>query len=327
MKKILLIIIVALYSINAKSQETQCFTATVVGSNIEFKLTAFQGNFQLQAADMYFTVPASMTMAEIRTTTTLGGVSYNLTFVPQGANEYFFSVVTLGASGLNITNVPSTIGTIPFSGSAGAITLGDITVNKVGSMTTLPPSCSGPLPTELLSFKGNKKGAVSQIQWEATNEKNIVNYIVERSSDGRNFHPLGFTKPKSFNATEKVAYDFIDDSPAIGINYYRLLSKGFGKDEKYSKVISLDFGLGLSGRVYPNPLDTDLTVELDIEDNVGTVDINIYDLTGKQILSKKIQNSDRRVNMTLPTADLPPGTYLVKVKVGTFNWERQITKM
>jgi Secretion system C-terminal sorting domain len=267
---------------------------------------------------------------------TVDAATFTLLGVGNGGGSLSGNVLTF-----NLTD-PDPNPTIT-SASSGGFLMGTVTVTSLGVpifslMATevslgggggidMPSVCDVVLPTELLSFKGNKKGAVSQIQWEATNEKNIVNYIVERSSDGRNFHPLGFTKPKSFNATEKVAYDFIDDSPAIGINYYRLLSKGFGKDEKYSKVISLDFGLGLSGRVYPNPLDTDLTVELDIEDNVGTVDINIYDLTGKQILSKKIQNSDRRVNMTLPTADLPPGSYLVKVKVGSFNWERQITKM
>jgi hypothetical protein len=183
------------------------------------------------------------------------------------------------------------------------------------------------LPTELLTFKGIKKGKTSQLQWEATNEKNLVNYIVERSVDGKNFHPIGFNKPKSFNATEKVAYDFIDDSPEIGINYYRLLSKGLGKDEKYSKVISLDFGLGVSGRVFPNPLDGDLTVELDIEENSGDVEVGVYDVVGKQVLSKKMQNSDRRINFSMPTTDLPPGAYIIKIKVGSTYWERKLTKL
>jgi Secretion system C-terminal sorting domain len=327
MKKILIIICTVVCSFQAISQ-TQCLIANVVSGNIRFEIVADGGTFPLQSAQIRFTSTTPINVSAV--VKSLEGNGYATTFTnPGGGTTYFFSVVTATMPSVTINSAATIIGTVPYTGSTvGALPKINSAVFKSATESvSQTPSCDVVLPTELLSFKGNKKGAVSQVQWEATNEKNIVNYIVERSSDGRNFHPLGFTKPKSFNATEKVAYDFIDDSPAIGINYYRLLSKGFGKDEKYSKVISLDFGLGLSGRVYPNPLDTDLTVELDIEDNVGTVDINIYDLTGKQILSKKIQNSDRRVNMTLPTADLPPGTYLVKVKVGTFNWERQITKM
>jgi Secretion system C-terminal sorting domain len=324
MKKILLILFVAVsYAVSA---QTECSGVVLNGNNeVSIDLKAVGSDFILGSGQVNFssTMPLNMTLVSSL-------ANYNVQLFDRGSGNYRITFLN-NTPNLNIsTTLPTNLATISFVSTLGVPTkINALIYQFISSMQVAvgSSSCSSVLPTELLSFKGNKKGAVSQIQWEATNEKNIVNYIVERSSDGRNFHPLGFTKPKSFNAAEKVAYDFIDDSPAIGINYYRLLSKGFGKDEKYSKVISLDFGLGLSGRVYPNPLDTDLTVELDIEDNVGTVDINIYDLTGKQILSKKIQNSDRRVNMTLPTADLPPGTYLVKVKVGTFNWERQITKM
>jgi Secretion system C-terminal sorting domain len=327
MKKILLIIIVALCSINAKSQ-THCFKTTIVGNNIEFSISADQGNFQLLAAGIYFTLPATMTLVDGTATTTL--LNYFPSFVAQGGNEYYFSIVNPSATYTTMTTTATIIGTVPFTGAAGAITTCAsppcIAVNKVGSMLDLAPFCTV-LPTELLSFKGDRKGKVSQLQWEATNEKNLVSYIVERSNDGKNFHPLGFTKPKSFNALEKVAYDFIDDSPEIGINYYRLLSKGTGKDEKYSKVISLDFGLGLSGRAFPNPLDGDLSVELDIEENSGEVTVGVYDVVGKQVLSKKLQNSDRRINFVMPTTELPPGVYVIKVKVGNTLWERKLTKM
>jgi Secretion system C-terminal sorting domain len=328
MKKILIMLIVVC-SFQAISQ-TQCLTVKVDGSNkVSFNLTADAGTFMLQTAQIYFT---STQKIDVGTVVNSLGSNYFANCTDQGSNSYYFSVVSLAPS-QTIGASPVNLGTVSFDGTIGTVTKTSSAVFKPavpgpgGEAVMQTATCDAVLPTELITFKGNKKGTVSQLQWEATNEKNLVNYIVERSTDGRNFRPLGFTKPKSFNATEKVAYDFIDDSPEIGINYYRLLSKGLGKDEKYSKVISLDFGLGLSGKVFPNPLDSDLTIELDIEDNTGNVDISIYDVVGKQILNKKIQNSDRRVNMTLPTADLPPGSYLVKVKVGTFNWERQITKM
>jgi Secretion system C-terminal sorting domain len=301
--------------------------ATLVGSNIEVTIQETNSTpFNLGTSDFMLSLDAALVytigMAPMVNSTTSLVSPFLVDVIEISPGDLGVSI--LHNSGTkSIGAAPVLIARIPVTGS-GAISISGANIFNSAQVAIAPGTV---LPTELLTFKGNKKGAVSQLQWEATNEKNLVNYIVERSTDGRNFRPLGFTKPKSFNATEKVAYDFIDDSPEIGINYYRLLSKGFGKDEKYSKVISLDFGLGLSGRVFPNPLDTDLTIELDIEDNTGNVDISIYDVVGKQILSKKIQNSDRRVNMTLPTADLPPGTYLVKVKVGSFNWERQITKM
>jgi hypothetical protein len=225
---------------------------------------------------------------------------------------------------------------IPVLGGSGApsLIMGGSTIiyNNASTPLIIPaavPSgnCSAILPVDLLSFKANKKTSkTSLLQWETASEKNIVNYIIERSDDGRNFHAIGFIKPKAGSANEKTAYDFLDEQPEMGLNYYRLLSKGFGKDEKYSKVVSLDFGLGLIGRAYPNPIDGDITIDLDIEGNSGEVLISMFDIVGKQVLTKKVQNTDRRVNFTMPTSDLVPGIYLIRVSVGGFKWEHKITK-
>ena len=219
----------------------------------------------------------------------------------------------------------------PFTASGGIGGSFFAEVNGFLDITNSPTSYSSNannivLPVELLSFKGIKKGKNSQLQWETVNEKNLVNYIIERSTDGSYFEAIGFEKPKATNYGEKVAYQFMDERPAMGVNYYRLLSKGLGKDEKYSKIVSLDFGLGLSGTAFPNPIASEVSIALDIESSVGDVLVDLYDITGKQVLSKKFQNTDRRVNINLPTNDLAPGMYLIRVKVGTYTWEHKIMK-
>ena len=307
---------------------------TVNGTNLEVKMKETTGtSFQLGTSDIFIN-PNGLTLS-VAGTSPLPN-PYVVDIIPSGANTGV-SILHNITGGQIIGSIEQLIVSIPITGGSGTpilITGGMTNIfNNAGTPVLIPSADpSGicaliPLPVELLSFKGIKKGKTSQLQWETSNEKNLVNYIIERSPDGRNFHPVGFTKPRSTSANEKVAYDFVDDQPEMGINYYRLLSKGVGKDEKYSKVISLDFGLGLSGRVYPNPLDGELSIDLDIESNTGEVEVGIYDVVGKQVLSKKFQNNDRRVNMTLPTSDLAPGSYFVKVKVGSYNWERQITKM
>lgn len=301
--------------------------ATLVGSNIEVTIQETNATpFNLGTSDFMLSLDAALVytigMAPMVNSTTSLVSPFQVDVIEISPGELGVSILHNSAI-KSIGAAPVLIASIPVTGS-GAISISGANIFNSAQVAIAPGVV---LPTELLSFKGNRKGKVSQLQWEATGEKNLVNYIVERSADGKNFHPLGFTKPKSFNATEKVAYDFIDESPEMGINYYRLLSKGTGKDEKYSKVISLDFGLGLSGRVFPNPLDGDLTVELDIEGNSGDVEVGVYDVVGKQVLSKKMPNSDRRINFSMPTTDLPPGAYIIKIKVGTTYWERKLTKM
>jgi Secretion system C-terminal sorting domain len=323
MKNILLILFAV--TSNFLSAQTECSAVSMSSNQVSIDLQAVGSNFILGAGQVNFssTQPLSVTLSSSL-------ADYNVTLVDRGSGNYRITFFNNSPVKVITTTASTNLATINFSSTVGLATKTTASIFQFdGSSQILlgSTSCSIVLPVELLTFKGIKKGAVSQLQWEATGEKNLVNYIIERSTDGRNFHPVGFTKPRSTNATEKVAYDFVDDQPDMGVNYYRLLSKGLGKDEKFSKVISLDFGIGLSGRAYPNPLDGDLSIDLDIESNSGTVDVGIYDVVGKQILSRKIENNDRRINMTLPTADLAPGSYIVKVKVGTFNWERKITKM
>jgi trimeric autotransporter adhesin len=184
------------------------------------------------------------------------------------------------------------------------------------------------LPVELLSFKAEKKADKTLVQWETVQEKNLSNYIVERSDDGRNFKPIGFEKPKAKNETEKAAYSFLDDSPEIGINYYRLQSKGVRKEDfKYSKIVSLDFGLGIKAKTFPNPFTAELNVEIDIEQGVkGEVTVDMFDTSGKQVLTKKLNAEGRKLNFDVPTEGLVPGSYVIRIKNGSYTWQHKITK-
>jgi Secretion system C-terminal sorting domain len=184
------------------------------------------------------------------------------------------------------------------------------------------------LPVELLSFKADKKADKTLVQWETVQEKNLSNYIVERSDDGRNFKPIGFEKPKAKNETEKAAYSFLDDRPEIGINYYRLQSKGIRKEDfKYSKIVSVDFGLGIKAKTFPNPFTAELNVEIDIEQGVkGEVTVDMFDTSGKQVLTKKLNAEGRKLNFDVPTEGLVPGSYVIRIKNGSYTWQHKITK-
>lgn len=183
------------------------------------------------------------------------------------------------------------------------------------------------LPVELLSFKADKKGNKSAIKWETVNEKNIELFIVERSDDGNNFRELGYRNPKGAQFDKKENYEYFDETPNMGINYYRLQSKGIGKEVKYSKVVSVDFGLGLKGKAYPNPFVEALSVEIDIEQGVkGEVIIDVFDTLGKQVLTKKINAEGRKLNFELPTEELIAGNYVLRVKNGASTWQHKITK-
>lgn len=183
------------------------------------------------------------------------------------------------------------------------------------------------LPVELLSFKADKSGDKTAVQWETFGENNLAYYVVQRSKDGSSFKSIEYQKPKSRKMDEKVTYNYLDEKPELGINYYRLQINDINEKATYSKVVSVDFGTDLKGRTYPNPFSHELSIEIDIKQNVrGNVLIELFDISGKLMIAKNVLAEGRNFSFNLPAEDLTPGTYMIRLTNGSFVWHNKITK-
>ena len=277
-------------------------------------------------------------------TTTIPGVAVggNGPFPNASSDPNNTIYVMIGGWSSYTSNVDNLVMSIPLSGGSGTCSfIGIASYSYIGNDGNFYVEAGGQavqqniineannivLPVELLSFTANKKGEASSLTWETLGEKNLAAYVIERGTDGVNFEEIGFEKPKAKTAEEKAAYEYLDERPGIGINYYRLQSKGTGKEVKYSKVVSLDFGLGLKAKAFPNPFAAELNIEIDVEQGVkGDVVVDMFDASGKQVLTKKINAEGRKLNVAVPTEGLTPGNYIVRVKNGSYTWQYKISK-
>lgn len=66
--------------------------------------------------------------------------------------------------------------------------------------------------------------------------------------------------------------------------------------------------------IFPNPVDNQLTVKIN-EQTVGSVDTEIYNMSGKMILMKKYSSNSFQINLS----NLKKGMYLLKIKDGEGN--------
>ena len=329
MKKIFFTLIF-MYSYIVYAQSKVCVSVSLVGTNIEVSIRETNNTpFLLGVSDIYVNT---------------GGLGYTYLSNPivvKNVNSGLPSAYSVDVFGLspdllaiNIQNnntsfsIGSTsllVVSIPISGSG---TPSILFPNNIYSTTSakITEYCEI-LSVELISFNDEKKGEKVAIQWDSHNEKGLLHYAVERSSDGMNFKTIDIEKPIAKNETEKVAYSFIDEKPELGINYYRLQIKDLNGNMKYSKVASVDFGSKMKARTYPNPFSTDLSIEIDIEKNIkGDVVIDLLDMTGKIVQTKKMVAEGRKVSFNLLTVDLTPGTYVIRMKNGNDTWQQKITK-
>ena len=124
-------------------------------------------------------------------------------------------------------------------------------------------------------------------------------FSIERSSDGKTFEVVGvLNKP----AIEKQ-FQWTDEAPLKGKNYYRLRYSYKAGESLYSQTIQSIPAGSVSYKFYPNPVDHILIVRSE-----SPIDVQISDANGR------IRISHNRVQgiYTINVSSLEKGIYLIR---------------
>lgn len=176
------------------------------------------------------------------------------------------------------------------------------------SMTQGAPNGSGSLalPVEWLSFDAALVDQNVHLSWSTAAEENNRGFYVERSQDAELWEELAFVE--GAGTTEEIRdYSFIDRTPSIGYNYYRIRQEDFNGDTDYSDIREtiLDPGVFADAlKVFPNPT-TDI---LNISPFIGTY--AIMDLQGRVLQRAQLNGTWTEI----PVSDFAQGTYLLELR-------------
>ncbi len=163
-----------------------------------------------------------------------------------------------------------------------------------------------PLPVNILSFNAQAlKNKTVQLTWNVAAEVDVREYVVERSNDNRNWSAIGSVK-----ASQKSAYDFNDNSPASGVNYYRLAIKDLNAAVAFSDIRRVNFSVKGNMALYPNPANDVLFVSGTDDKNVV---VSIYNEVG-QIVNTLSSNGENIRTGGIDVSQLLPGAYSIQVK-------------
>ena len=174
------------------------------------------------------------------------------------------------------------------------------------------------LPLSLLNFEAKAlDNQHVKLNWQTSDEKNVAQFEIERSLDGKIFETLGTVKAK--NALQNV-YDFTDDltkkDPSVktpfSTLFYRLKSVNSDATTEFSPIRAVEFNA--SKRVFsifPNPTNSDLTVQT--MDYKGSVLIEIFNVSGQKMKEEQRQVIDNQSIIVFTTTDLPNGLYSMRL--------------
>ena len=171
------------------------------------------------------------------------------------------------------------------------------------------------LPVSWLNISAKKVSAYNLIEWKTANEINNDHYVIERSENNIEFNSIGEIA-SSPNSNSAKNYSFIDKDLLNGVKiiYYRIKQVDHDGASTFSKVVSVQTNDIVSPIVaFPNPFNKDL--QLTLNTNAKEVSVIVFDLSGREVYSKKITTEvNAKVNLT-ELNKLENGFYIMNVLI------------
>lgn len=168
----------------------------------------------------------------------------------------------------------------------------------------------GTLPVTMQYFlaKPQDPKTVSLV-WRTDNEIDNDKFEIERSHNGYIFEKIGEVSGRG-TVNGNSDYQFKDENPLEGMNYYRLKQIDHDGQFTYSEVRIVQVSEVETIHLYPNPANKEFTIKVFGE---GPASLQVTNALGQVVLIKNIQLEEVSV-VNIET--LPEGIYVLKITTG-----------
>jgi len=173
--------------------------------------------------------------------------------------------------------------------------------NPYTSLAVVAVEPSLVLPVQLLNFNCTSMDNGIKLYWSTATESNSSHYTIERSSDGMKFGPYADV-PAAGNAETQQNYTYVDESPMLGTNYYRLTETDLDGSVHTYFVTFCDNNKAPVNQIYPNPSQGNFTLALGASAFGQT--LIITDMLGRQVFTQQFPANEN------------PDTYSINLPVG-----------
>ncbi|HLG39494.1 MAG TPA: T9SS type A sorting domain-containing protein, partial [Chitinophagaceae bacterium] len=199
-------------------------------------------------------------------------------------------------------------GALTGDASAGSVIWTDVTSFSPFALAALVGSNS-PLPVMFYEVKAFQKNNGIQVEWTNLTERDLMNYIVERSSNGQDYIAINQQQPRS-NLSDKESYSAFDAVPSSDVNYYRIKAFEISGKIIYSKVMKVETGKSIQGfALYPNPVrGSQVSVSISVKQ--GQYRVKVLNTAGQEVYSMRLNHQGGSMTQTIDLpSNIKPGVY------------------
>jgi hypothetical protein len=240
------------------------------------------------------------------------------------------------AAALTVANTPSAAtGNVghwngsawdPFISSAYATATGWTLTGYTGSFSPfIVAAPDAVLAVELKKVTAYGKGRNNMIEWSTASEKNMKEYIVERSADGIN----AWEAIKKQTAINKDDSKYsVEDATATALSFYRVKSVDMNGKVEMSKIVSVKREtkgkLNIS-KAFPNPTLEAVQVDFEATSN-SNVTVSMTDVLGRVVSSQKVQAVEGLNRLDVNLNAVAKGMYILTLQEGNNVVTQRIVK-
>jgi Secretion system C-terminal sorting domain len=176
---------------------------------------------------------------------------------------------------------------------------------------------STPLPIELISFQAQNTEGPNKLTWQTASEKNTSHFDIEKSKDGLAFEKIGVVKAAGNSQTPQY-YSYLDRNP-YDFSYYRLKIHDLDGKTDFSKTVSVRRDGKLNVKIYPNPAQQVMTVDMGEMENAT---LTVIDVLGKTVYQKTALSGQN----TMDVSTFSKGVYIIEIKAKGIMYREKIIK-
>jgi len=150
------------------------------------------------------------------------------------------------------------------------------------------------------------------LEWNVITESNINSFQIERSLDGLNYTIVGEIKNIS-NTSKKKLFEFVDEHPKIGENFYRLRQLSINGESEISEVNKIEIIKVIDEfMIHPNPATHNFDISF-LSVKQGIVGIKIICEKGNIIKDFFLLSEEGFNNFQVDVSDIAMGSYTVSL--------------
>jgi len=208
----------------------------------------------------------------------------------------------------------------------GGFAVGRITNSAAGNSLFLEGTVQETvLPVALTSFKATKQNNAVGLNWITASEDNNSYFEILRAGNDKKFVSIG--KVNGNGTTNQInTYNFTDNSPLVGANYYQLSQTDLdGKSKQIGITQHVQFGFSNASLVVLQTNNQEVKALLNME-RAEKANVLVYNISGNALYQKQFSFNSGLNEISAPV-DLNRGVYILKVKTQSGDvWQTKFMK-